>query len=294
MKKIVIAGGNGFIGQHLKQKFDALDYTVIIISRQKGFVNWNDSNKITEALNGAEMVINLVGRSVNCRYTEKNKHEILISRTETTSAIGEAIRCCANPPSLWMNAGTATIYRHAEDRPMTEDNGEVGEGFSVEVAKAWEQSFFDFQLPHTRQVLLRIAIVLGKNAGVMKPLQNLVRFGLGGKQGNGRQMFSWIHMEDLFRIILFVSENQHLDGIFNCSAPGPVQNKILIQKLRQHMNIKIGLPAPKWLLEIGAIFIRTETELVLKSRWVLPERLLQEGYSFLYPDIDNALNELIP
>lgn len=293
MRKIIIAGGNGFIGQYLKQRFSALNYEVIIISRQKGFVNWGNAEKITAALNGADTVVNLAGRSVNCRYNEKNKLEILKSRTETTACLGEVMQLCTDPPRLWINAGTATIYRHATDRPMTESTAEMGEGFSVDVARAWEQSFFNFHLPATRQILLRIAIVLGKDAGVMKPLKNLVRFGLGGKQGNGNQMFSWVHIEDLFNIILFIKEHSELSGVFNCSSPGPVPNKIFMRGLGQRMNSKLGLPAPKWLLEIGAIFIRTETELVLKSRWVLPERLLSQGYRFLYPSIDSALEELL-
>jgi len=293
MKKIVIAGGNGFIGQYLEQKFRQLNYTVVIISRQKGFVNWNDHHGITEALNGAEMVINLAGKSVNCRYTEKNKVEILTSRTGTTRALGEAIQRCTDPPKLWVNAGTATIYRHAEDRPMTESTGEIGEGFSVNVAKAWEQSFFNFCLQDTRQALLRIAIVLGKDAGVMKPLKNLVRFGLGGKQGKGDQMFSWIHIEDLFSVLQFLKDHDDLNGIFNCASPNPLPNKIFMKKLREHMHVKPGLPSPKWLLKPGAILIGTETELVLKSRWVLPEKLINKGYVFLYPAIDSALNELI-
>jgi uncharacterized protein (TIGR01777 family) len=293
MKKVVIAGGTGFIGKYLEAKFAALNYNVIIVSRQKGFINWTDKKKLIEALNDADILINLAGKSVDCRYNKKNRKEILLSRTETTKALGNAIQECTNPPKLWINAGTATIYRYAEDRPMTESTGEIGEGFSVSVAKAWEKSFFDFQVPDTRQVLLRIAIVLGKEEGVMKPLQNLVRFGLGGKQGNGNQMFSWVHIEDLCRIILFVNKHKNLQGVFNCSAPNPVMNKILMQTLRQQMHIKIGLPSPKWLLEFGAFFIKTEPELVLKSRWVVPARLLNEQYKFLYSTIDEAMSNLI-
>jgi uncharacterized protein len=293
MKKIVIAGGTGFIGKYLETKFEALGYNVIIVSRGQGLINWNDKSKLIEALNDAEILINLAGKSVDCRYNEKNKQEILLSRTETTKSLGDAIQQCTNPPKLWINSGTATIYRHAEDKPMTESTGEIGSGFSVNVAKAWEKSFFDYQLPDTRQILLRIAIVLGDDEGVMKPLKNLVRFGLGGKQGNGNQMFSWIHIEDLFRIIVFVNENKNLQGVFNCSAPNPITNKILMQKLREHMHINVGLPSPKWLLEFEALFIKTETELVLKSRWVLPERLLNENYKFSYSTIDDALSNLI-
>lgn len=292
MKKIIIAGGSGFIGKYLQTKFEKSFYEVIIISRQKGFVNWNDKDEIAKALEDSELLINLAGKSVNCRYNKMNKEEIFSSRTETTKILGEAIKKCSNPPKLWINAGTATIYRHAEDRPMTEMNGEIGKGFSVAVAKAWEKSFFDFHLGNTRQALLRIAIVLGKDEGVMKPMTNLVRFGLGGKQGDGNQMFSWIHIEDLYQIILFINERKDLNGIFNCSSPNPVTNKTLMQKLRHFMKIKIGLPSPKWLLKLGAVFIKTETELILKSRWVLPDRLLKEGFQFRLPTIDAALDDL--
>lgn len=293
MKKIVIAGGTGFIGKYLQEKFTALHYNVVIISRQKGYVQWTEKSSLVEALDGAELLINLAGKSVNCRYNEMNKEEIVNSRTETTTLLGEAVGQCAKPPQLWINAGTATIYRHAEDRPMTESKGDIGNGFSVEVAKAWEKAFFQYQLPQTRQVLLRIAIVLGKNDGVMKPFINLVRFGLGGKQSSGNQMFSWIHIEDLFNIILFLSEHKERNGIFNVSAPVPIPNKTFMQKLRHAMHVKLGLASPKWLLKLGAFLIKTEPELVLKSRWVLPERLLHEGYEFQYPTIEKALSDLV-
>jgi uncharacterized protein len=239
------------------------------------------------------MLINLAGKSVNCRYTDKNKKEILLSRTETTHILGNALLACKNPPSLWINSSTATIYRHAEDRPMTEASGEIGTGFSVDVAKAWEESLFAFDLPQTRKVALRIAIVLGKDGGVMEPYRNLVRFGLGGVQGPGNQMFSWIHVEDLFQIILFLQENIHLNGVFNCSAPQPITNREFMLQLRKSMDRKIGLPSPKWMLEMGAVFMRTETELILKSRWVVPERLEKEGFHFTFRTIEDTLQDIL-
>ncbi len=291
--KIVIAGGTGFVGKYLMKQFGNLGYQVIIISRQKGNIQWHDTTGIIHALENAVLLINLAGKSVDCRYNEKNKSEILKSRTETTKALGEAILKCNNPPELWINSSTATIYRHAEDRPMTESKGEIGKGFSVDVATSWEQSFFSFQLPATRQVALRMAIVLGKDGGVMKPIKNLVRFGLGGKQGNGNQMFSWIHIEDLFKIILFLQSYKELKGCFNCSAPNPIDNKTLMKTFRQAMKAKIGLPSPAWLLKIGAVIIKTETELILKSRWVVPEKLLEAGYTFKYPTLKPALENIL-
>ncbi|WP_430786678.1 TIGR01777 family oxidoreductase [Virgibacillus flavescens] len=267
MKKVVLAGGTGFIGKYFEKKLTELGYDVHIISRRSPNISWNNRKRIKEALEGSELLINLAGKSVNCRYNEKNKNEIMYSRVHTTNTLGEILKACENPPEVWMNFSTATIYRHAEDRPMTEENGDIGEGFSVDVATNWEKTFFDFDLPKTRQVALRTAIVLGEDGGVMTPYRNLVKMGLGGIQGSGNQKFSWIHIEDMFQIVRFLKDRTDLRGAFNCSAPNPVSNYELMKLLREQMNRSAGLPAPKWMLEIGSIFIRTETELVLKSRW---------------------------
>ena len=291
-KKVVIAGGTGFIGQYFEKQFHSMGYDVLVISRSNEHINWHNKGEIKEALEGAELLVNLAGKSVNCRYNASNKLEIVMSRTETTAILGNALLECTAPPPLWINSSTATIYRHAEDRPMTEKKGEIGSGFSVDVAKVWEETFFNFELPHTRQIALRIAIVLGKSGGVMTPYKNLVTFGLGGYQGSGRQMFSWIHIEDLYEIILFLKEREDLAGVFNCSSPHPVTNRELMVHLRNSMNRKIGLPTPAWMLKAGAVLIRTEPELVLKSRWVLPERLEQAGYTFKYKNLEDALKEI--
>ncbi|WP_139891411.1 TIGR01777 family oxidoreductase [Bacillus sp. D386] len=291
-KKVVIAGGTGFIGQYFEKQFHSMGYDVLVISRSNEHINWHNKGEIKEALEGAELLVNLAGKSVNCRYNASNKLEIVMSRTETTAILGSALLECMTPPPLWINSSTATIYRHAEDRPMTEKKGEIGSGFSVDVAKAWEETFFNFELPHTRQVALRIAIVLGGSGGVMTPYKNLVTFGLGGYQGSGRQMFSWIHIEDLFQLVLFLKNREDLEGVFNCSSPHPVTNRELMVHLRNSMNRKIGLPTPAWMLKAGAILIRTEPELVLKSRWVLPERLEQVGYTFKYKNLKDALKDI--
>ncbi len=293
MKKVVLAGGTGFVGQYLERQFRKQGYQVIIISRKPHHVNWTDYAGMLNALEGAEMLINLAGKSVNCRYTRANKREIFDSRMETTEALGAAILNCDNPPPLWINSSTSTIYRHAEDRPMTEADGEFGKGFSVEVGKAWEQALFSFYLPDTRQVALRLSIVLGKGSGVMVPYENMVRFGLGGKQGNGKQMFSWIHIEDVYRIILYLRDNDNVSGIINTTSPTPVTNRELMKTLRKAMNYKIGLPATKWMLSIGGVIIRTEPELILKSRWILPARLQQDGFQFAYPTLDRALHNIL-
>jgi uncharacterized protein (TIGR01777 family) len=292
-KKIILAGGTGFIGKFLEGKFSDLGYEVKIISRQPQHISWENTAEIVEAMENSETVINLAGKSVNCRYNNKNKEAILKSRTETTKILGNSILACQNPPSLWINSSTATIYRYAEDRPMTEENGELGSGFSVEVAKEWEHAFFSFDLPKTRQAALRIAIVLGEHGGVMTPYKNLVRFGLGGIQGSGNQKFSWIHIEDLFQIMLFLQAREDLSGVFNCSSPAPVTNRELMQYLRTAMNKKVGLPATKWMLNIGTFLLRTETELIVKSRWVIPEKLVRNGYMFKFDKLDSTLKDIL-
>ncbi|WHX48930.1 TIGR01777 family oxidoreductase [Paenibacillus woosongensis] len=291
--KIVLAGGTGFIGTYLSKKYQQQGYEIIHISRQPGHISWRDHKGIVHALEQADMLINLAGKSVDCRYTDKNKKAIMDSRTETTQLLGAAVLACKQPPALWINSSTATIYRHAEDRPMTEAGGEIGTGFSVEVAQAWEQTFFAFKLPATRQAALRISIVLGEGGGVMTPYKNLVRFGLGGIQGPGTQRFSWIHIEDIYGIISFLQAREDLSGVFNCASPNPVTNRELMSEMRRAMNRKFGLPSPKWLLELGAVMIQTETELILKSRWVIPERLEQEGYEFKFPRLDQTLRSIL-
>jgi len=292
-KKIVLAGGTGFVGKFLAEKYSKLGYKILIISRQQNCISWDNENAIIEAIDNSEFVINLAGRSVNCRYNQKNKDEILKSRVETTKIIGNAILKCKNPPELWLNSSTATIYKYSLDKPMTETDGILGEGFSVEVAKSWEKAFFDFDLQSIRRVALRITIVLGKNGGVMEPFVKLVKFGLGGKQGNGKQMFSWIHIEDLFKIIQFVQSNKNIKGAINCASPNPVTNNDLMKTLRKVMNKSFGLPSPKWILEVGAIFIRTETELILKSRYVVSDKLNKEGFIFKYPILEDAFKNLL-
>lgn len=291
--KIVIAGGTGFIGKYLENKYKADSHDVMIISRSEKNIHWNETEGIINALENTDVLINLAGKSVDCRYTDKNKQEIIESRTFTTAILGNAIKACKNPPLLWLNSSTATIYRHAEDKQMTEEKGEIGSGFSVEVAKTWEKEFFNCKFTNTRQVALRIAIVLGKEGGAMHPLKNLVKFGLGGKQGIGNQMFSWIHIEDLKSIIDFIIRDKTINGILNCASPIAVSNAILMQTLRKTMNVSFGLPSPTWLLKIGAFLISTETELILKSRWVFPQYLIDKGFKFKFNNLDQALDDII-
>ncbi|WP_042149374.1 TIGR01777 family oxidoreductase [Paucisalibacillus sp. EB02] len=293
MKKIILAGGTGFIGTYFEQRFRELGYQVLIISRQENHISWDDKEGIINALEGADLIVNLAGKSINCRYNDKNKQEIIHSRIATTKKLRECMLACNHPPNVWMNSSTVTIYRDAEDRPMTEADGEIGTGFSVDVASKWEEEFLKFDLPNTRQIALRIAIVLGKDGGAFTPYRNLVKFGLGGKQGNGKQKISWIHIEDLFRIVLFLLDRKDLKGVFICSSPNPVSNEEFMMSLRKSMGKRLGLPATKWMLELGAFLIRTESELVLKSRWVLPGKLNQAGFEFSYSELESTFQDII-
>lgn len=288
----MLAGGTGFIGSCLTKQFNRLGYQVVIVSRWPPFVQWKDEKALIHSLEGSGLVVNLAGKSVDCRYNQRNRDEIIQSRIETTSKLGEAISNCVNPPELWINLSTATIYRDALDREMTEAHGELGKGFSVEVATRWEETFFSFRLSKTRLVALRTAIVLGRNARLVKMNANLVKYGLGGMQGNGRQMFSWLHIDDLVRIIQFIWENPALSGIYNASSPNPVTNKQFMQTFRRIKGVRFGFPVPAWILGTGAFFLRTEPELVLKSRWVLPDRLIKHGFIFKYPDLEQALKSV--
>jgi hypothetical protein len=220
-----------------------------------------------ETLENADVVVNLAGRSVNCRYNEKNKAEIYASRLDSTRILGEAIRDTASQPKLWLNSSTATIYRHAEDRPMDEATGELGTGFSCDVAQKWEKTFFDADTPRVRKVALRSAIVMGKDAGsAFGHYRIVVKAGLGGAEGNGRQMVSWIHIKDWLRAVDWIIDHPELAGIVNVSSPEPLANHEFMAVTRHAFGVPVGLPLPAWMLAIGAVFLRTETELILKSR----------------------------
>jgi len=309
-KKIIIAGGSGFIGQYFSNYFEN-ENEIIILTRKK-FQSNNNANKDhlkntsarlvewdgksegewIKELDGADILINLTGKSVNCRYTSKNKKEILDSRTHATNILGFAIQQCIHAPKLWINAASATIYRNATDRPQDEYTGEYENDFSVQVCKKWEETFYGQSTPATRKIALRMAIVLG-DGGVMVPYLNLLKFGLGGRQGSGKQMYSWIHIEDVARCVEWISNHEEIAGTYNCAAPNPVNNELFMQKLRKSTGHKFGFPAEAWMLKIGAVIIGTETELILKSRWVIPSKLLDSGFQFKFPEIENAFCNLV-
>lgn len=303
MKKLVIAGGTGFLGEALTAYFKDKMEEIVILTRGQSknvgnvtHLNWDAKTQGSwcPKLEGATAVINLCGKSVDCRYTEKNKALIFSSRLDSTRVIGEAIQKCQDPPQLWLNGASATIYGHSENEPMSESSGKIGTGFSIEVCKAWENMFYSFHLPQTRMINLRVSLVFGTTGGVFPVLLKLVKRGLGGKMGNGRQQVSWIHVQDFCRIVEWMIDNKNASGPYNIVAPEPVRNAEMMKLLRRNAGVPFGLPAPAWLLEIGAFIIRTETELILKSRYAVPEKLLQQGFTFKYNTAEECINNLIP
>ncbi len=247
------------------------------------------------ALDGSSVLINLVGRSVDCRYTATNRRQIMESRVESTTVLGRAVALCSNPPRLWLNASTATIYRHSLDRDMDEVTGDLGgNDFSIQVAKSWEQAFFEADTPHTRKVAMRSAMVMSPTrGGVFSVLLRLVRAGLGGSFGPGTQFVSWIHDHDFLRAIEFLIHHSELEGPVNISSPHPIPNREFMADLRDAYGAIAGLNASRWMLEIGAFLLRTETELILKSRRVVPGRLQDAGFEFEYPEWPEAAHDLV-
>lgn len=260
-----------------------------------------------EELEGADAVINLTGRSVNCRYTEKNRRQIFHSRVASTRVLGEAIAQAADPPAVWLNASTATYYRHSFDLPMDEDSGQAGGGepdapeswkFSVDVARAWEDALFAAETPRTRRVALRTSMVMSPGCGgVFDTLLRLVRCGLGGAAGSGRQYVSWIHDADFVDAVRFLIAAEDVEGAVNVTSPEPAPNREFMAELRQAWGepgvAPLGLPAAPWMLEIGAFLLRTETELILKSRRVTPARLIDAGFEFRFPGWAEAARDLV-
>lgn len=300
MNKLIIAAGTGFLGQsllnHFKNKFEE----IVILTRGNSkiidgikYVNWNAKtfSGWENELENATVLINLAGKSVDCRYTKKNKKEILLSRIESTKILNKAVLNCKNPPKHWLNSSTSTIYRFSLDKQMEETSDEIGNDFSMNVAQSWEKSFFKTETPKTIKTALRTSIVLGKNGGAFIPLKTLAKLGFGGKQGKGNQFISWIHEEDFARAIDFIIAKE-ITGVINIVSPEPISNSLFMQKLRKTIGLPFGIPINTLLLEIGSFFIRTETELVLKSRNVIPKRLLENGFKFKFENIDQVFKNL--
>jgi uncharacterized protein len=308
--RIVIPAGNGQVGTVLSRHFHALGHDVLVLARRSipapwRVVSWDGENlgQWTSELENSDVVINLAGRSVNCRYTEANRQAIMGSRTGTTLLLGRAISGLAHPPRLWMNASTATIYRHVYDRPMDERTGEIGGGepdaparwqFSIDVATGWEAAFFEAKTPNVRKVALRSAMIMSPDrGGIFDMLLRLVRFGLGGTAGSGKQFISWIHDADFLSSVEYLIAHDQFEGAVNIASPNPLPNREFMKALRQAWGTRVGLPATKWMLEVGSIFLRTETELVLKSRRVISGRLLEAGFQFQFADWPAAAKNLV-
>lgn len=307
--RVVIPGGSGQVGGILARHFHERGEAVTVLSRKPRpaawkVVAWDGATvgKWAAELEGADVLINLAGRSVNCRYGAANRREIRESRVRSTLALHEAVAGLRRPPRVWINASTATIYRHALDRPMDEATGEVGGepgapdtwNFSIAVAKAWEASFFSRSTAGVRQVAIRSAMTMSPDrGGVFDVLLGLVRHGLGGRQGPGTQYVSWIHERDFVRAVDWLIEREDWAGVVNVASPNPLPNREFMGGLREAWGIRWGAAVPRWMLEVGAWTIRTEAELILKSRRVVPGRLAAAGFRFEYPEWDGAARELV-
>lgn len=314
--RVVIAGASGFVGRALSAAWRDDGADVVTVGRT-GDATWSDPAAIARVVDGADVLINLAGRIVSCRYTDAHRDEILRSRVDTTRALHRAVRAAAAPPRVWLNASTATIYRHETERANDEVDGILGEGFSVDVARSWEHAFFDGELPGTRRVSLRLAIVLGDGPATHMLLA-LARLGLGGPQidswwfphrryrgigahpsgrpwsswhrTGGHQRFSWIHIDDVVASVRFLSDRDDISGPVNLAAPEVVDNRTLMRELRRVARMPLGLPAYRWMLDPAMWVLRTEPELVLKSRWVTPRVLDAAGFTFRHPHLGPALD----
>lgn len=300
MKKLIIAAGTGFLGQVLVNHFKNKAQEIVVLTRGKAkikntvrYIHW-DAKTMTgweRELENADALINLAGKSVDCRYTPKNKSAIMASRVDSTTILNKAVLECINPPKHWLNSSTATIYRHSEDKQMDEVNGEIGFDFSMNVARMWEKAFFQVETPNTKKTALRTSIVLGKKGGAYLPLKKLAYLGFGGTQGTGKQFVSWIHEIDFARAVAFILDRE-MEGVVNVVSPIPIHNTDFMRTLREVKNIPFGIPIGSLLLKIGAKLIGTETELVLKSRNVIPRRLQENGFKFIYGDLEKAISRL--
>ncbi len=307
--KIILPGGTGQVGGVLARAFSAQGHEVVLLSRSSHAaarsIPW-DGRTVGEwarELEGADAVINLAGRSVNCRYTPENLRQIMNSRVDSTRAVGQAIAQARRPPRVWLQMSTATIYSHRFDAPNDEATGQIGGTepdapaywrVSIDIARAWEQTQSEANTPHTRKVALRTAMVMSPDpGGVFDVLLRLVRWRLGGSLGGGRQFVSWIHERDFVRALLFLLEREDFSGPVNLAAPHPLPQREFMAALRTAAGVGLGLPATKAMLEVGAFFLRTDTELLLKSRRVVPGRLLKAGFSFEFPEWPPAARELV-
>ncbi|AZQ42816.1 TIGR01777 family oxidoreductase [Nonlabens ponticola] len=296
MKKVIIAGGTGFLGIALKEYFEKQGVLVITLSRKRiqNTTHWNgkDLGEWVKHLEDTDVLINLAGKSVDCRYTDANRKAIYNSRIDSTRVLNLALEKAVTKPKVFLNASTATIYAHSETQINTEANGIIGDDFSMGIAKSWEKEFFSKSFDGVRKIALRTSIVLGNDGGAFPMLKKITRLGMGGKQGRGNQFISWIHIQDLCRAVKFIIDSD-LDGPINITAPNPMRNDNFMEVLSQKLRVPLRIDQPKWLLEIGAAVIGTETELLLKSRYVYPQRLLDARFEFNYKTVEECLADLL-
>ena len=292
MKTIVIAGASGFIGQHVSDFFKSNGWTVLTIGRSSGDATWNDQPSLIRVLNGVDTVLNLAGKSVNCRFTADNVRELIRSRVETTRALGDAMALCKQPPRIWINASGASIYRENVVVSNTEESTTDGEGTMAEVARLWEHAFKAAAPAHTRQVSLRITLVLGKGGGVYPIFRTLAKLRQGGAQGSGKQMMSWIHIGDLSRLIYAIVLQNDPPTVVNAAAPATYSNYDFMRELRSSLHISLGIAAPEALIKIGTAIVGVDSELVLKGMNVISSRTSQLSFEFEFPTLTKAFADL--
>ncbi|MDL4813395.1 TIGR01777 family oxidoreductase [Actinomadura opuntiae] len=306
--KLVIPGGSGQVGTILERAFTGAGHDVVVLTRRPEFereLAWDGRSlgPWADAVDGADAVVNLAGRSVNCRYTPSNLQEMMDSRVLSTRAVGEAIAAAARPPRVWLQMSTATIYAHRFDAPNDEANGVIGGtepdvprywSYSVRIAKAWEREQERAATPSTRKVALRAAMVMSPDrGGVYDVLLRMARLGLGGAVAGGAQYMSWIHGHDFVRAVEFLIEREDFAGPVNLAAPDPLPQRGFMRELRAAWGVPVGLPATRWMAELGALALRSDTELLLKSRRVVPGRLLDAGFAFDFPEWPEAAADLV-
>jgi uncharacterized protein (TIGR01777 family) len=299
--RIVLAGGSGFLGRALAEEFSSAGYEVVVLTRKAGKsfkgarqVEW-DGRTVgywARELEGAAAVINLAGRSVDCRHTAKNRREIVGSRVHSVEAIGRAVRACAEPPKVLVQAGSLAIYGDAGSR-VCDESAPAGKGFPVEVCLKWERAFDSLKLPRTRKVLLRIGFVLGRDGGAFPKLARLARVYLGGTTGSGRQYISWLHARDFCRLVLWTVEHEEAEGVFNATGPAPVTNAEFMCELRCALRRPWSPRVPAWLVRVGSFLLGTEAELALTGRRCVPERLVESGFKFMHTNLEFALADLV-
>lgn len=307
--KIIIPGGSGQVGTVLARAFVANGHDVVEIGRSPRdvpwkAVRWNGKTlgDWASEIDGADVVINLAGRSVNCRYNAENRRQMMDSRVDSTRVVGEAIARASKPPAVWLQASTATIYAHRFDVANDDVTGIIGGSepdapdtwrFSIEVAKAWENAANEVETPRTRKVLMRSAMMMSPDrGGIFDVMLGLVRRGLGGTAGSGKQYISWIHDGDFIRSIYWLIEHENISGPINLSSPSPLPNREFMKIFREAAEVRFGLPAMEWQLAIGALLMQTETELILKSRHVVPKLLMDSGFEFEFPEWSSACRDL--